>query len=293
MKTSLGLLGLAFLAMGCAQSEDNLYGDPMDASTEFEIAPEGDAAKDSSDSEDAGADANETASDADGVSCTCDQPGCGSCPTVAVVAAGGYGIDATEVTNADYDAWLATHPDASLQTGDCAWNKSYVPSASWPATSGKSLNPVVFVDHCDAAAYCKWARKRLCGAISGGSAAFADFANPSSSQWFHACSAGGSRIYPYGASYSQSACNGADMAAGASVEVGSSTGCEGGYPSLRDMSGNVWEWEDSCTGLGGENDLCRIRGGSYAQASAALTCAAESSLARNSTGQSVGFRCCE
>ena len=237
------------------------------------------------------ADASDAPADAQPGACQCDDPGCGTCPTTKMVAAGGYGIEPTEVTNQAYAAWLATVPDPKLQVGACAWNTSYTPSQAWPATAPNA--PVVYVDWCDAAAYCDWAKQRLCGKIGGGSSAYADFTNPTQSQWQNACSAGGSKTYPYGATYSSTACNGADSGKGAAIDVGSATGCEGGYPELYDMSGNVWEWEDSCSATTGESDLCRIRGGSYSQSSTALGCNADSSLGRNTAGKSVGFRCCE
>jgi formylglycine-generating enzyme required for sulfatase activity len=223
--------------------------------------------------------------------CQCDEPSCGYCPMTKVVAAGGYGILATEVTNEEYATFLATQPKPALQSGACAWNKTFMPSEGWPSTAPKQ--PVVFVDFCDAEAYCRWARLRLCGKIGGGPNPYGDLAVGTSSQWFNACSVGGTRAYPYGATYVGAACNGADYGKGAAVDVGEATGCEGGYPSLHDMSGNVWEWEDSCNGAAGETDLCRIRGGSYSQSETALGCAADSALARSSTGKSVGFRCCE
>ena len=35
----------------------------------------------------------------------------------------------------------------------------------------------------------------------------------------------------------------------------------GGYGGAYDLSGNAYEWEDSCTGWTGDTDNCFIRGG--------------------------------
>lgn len=237
--------------------------------------------------------ADADAADAPPGACQCGDVGCGSCPAGAVVAAGGFTIDALEVTNEAYAAWLALAPEPALQPSVCGWNASFVPSGGWPVAAADAKRPVVWVDHCDAAAYCRWARRRLCGRVGGGANAFGDFADPAKSQWQKACSGAGAKPYPYGAQYQPTACNGADLGAGATLVAGSASGCIGGYPGLFDMSGNVWEWEDACQGSAGAADLCRIRGGSFAQGEAALTCGAESALARNAAGESVGFRCCE
>jgi len=46
------------------------------------------------------------------------------------VPGSGYAIDATEVTNAAYLAWLATKPDPGSQAAACGWNKTFAPAAS-------------------------------------------------------------------------------------------------------------------------------------------------------------------
>jgi len=44
--------------------------------------------------------------------------------------------------------------------------------------------------------------------------------------------------------------------------VASFPGCEGFYPGLFDLEGNVAEWVDSCDGSSGPNDHCTLAGGS-------------------------------
>ncbi len=289
---SLALLLIALLGLGCAQSQE-LTPD-FDAGADgfgfFDATPNVDAAPDAA--LDAPKDAPAVEAGASGA-CQCGSPACGSCPTTVMVAAGGYGIDATEVTNDAYAAYLATNPDPKKQPLECAENTSLLPASGWPPAVGKGSDPVVHVDHCDARAYCKWAKKRLCGKIAGGILPYADFSDAKQSQWHNACSGGGTKTFPYGAQYAGSSCNGADYGASAPIAVGSASACEGGYPGLFDMSGNVWEWEDACNGTAGAADLCRIRGGSHAQNATALGCAADSALPRSGAGKSVGFRCCE
>jgi hypothetical protein len=250
---------------------------------------------------DAGADAATDATpDADGRG-EAGEAGCpvalGGPPLVLVVAGGqAFCVDRTEVTNADYALFLAADAAAlPAAPPTCAWKASHVPGASsWPPASGTEAFPVIAVDWCDAFAYCAWAGKRLCGRIGGGALAPADFADAAASQWFAACSRSGVRAYPYGDVYDNTACNGADFPdADVLRAAGSLPTCVGGYPGLLDMSGNVFEWEDACTGDAGASDACRIRGGGYFSFRASLACAADVTFARSSNGFSdVGFRCC-
>ncbi len=73
--------------------------------------------------------------------------------------------------------------------------------------------------------------------------------------------------------------------------------CQGGSVGLLEMSGNVAEWEDSCTASVGMSDLCAIRGGSYLSDQNALRCDSnQTSLPTTQTrgyaANDVGFRCC-
>ena len=65
-----------------------------------------------------------------------------------------------------------------------------------------------------------------------------------------------------------------------------------GYAGVYDLSGNVWEWEDSCSG-NGPNANCRVRGGAfYSYGGEYLTCGYDNFNYRTSVGSNFGFRCC-
>jgi formylglycine-generating enzyme required for sulfatase activity len=214
----------------------------------------------------------------------------------------GFCIDSTEVTKSQYRAWLENNPSTSSgQPGACSWNGSFVPrtdypslgctAGSWPPSSGTLDHPVVCVDWCDAYAYCKGVGKRLCGKIGGGTGDY-EPADTLTSQWYVACSKGGTQVFPYGNTYDGQACNGEAYGAGATVSVGTLPTCQS-YAGIFDLSGNVVEWEDSCDFHVGSDDFCRSRGGSFAAASAApLRCDHSNSARRNFVYDKQGFRCC-
>jgi hypothetical protein len=218
---------------------------------------------------------------------------------VPVPQGGMYCMDATEVTNREYKQFVtAKGTDTTGQDPWCDWNMSYVPSEGWPA-AGKDDFPVVYIDWCDASAYCRWAGKHLCGKIGGGTYRSGRYADPKQSEWFSACSRGGSLKYPYGCDYDASTCVGFDYDGTAGLQstdvvrpVGSARQCQGGYPGLFDLSGNVLEWEDSCRGNAGANDGCRVRGGSFGGKARSLQCSYDMFANRDFRLQHVGFRCC-
>jgi formylglycine-generating enzyme required for sulfatase activity len=214
-----------------------------------------------------------------------------------------YNIDVTEVTQGQYDDWLATAPLLPPSTdADCGYVTSYAAQGTGYTGNDADHHPVVYVDWCDATAYCQGVGKRLCGAISGGpidNTVVQDEANQS--QWYRACSSAGADTYPYGNAYVRDTCNGFDYwnddsATTQTVPVGTIASCvttQLGFAGVHDLSGNVWEWEDNCsTSLAS----CRIRGGSFANTSdaGALSCGlgTYTGNVRGWTAATVGFRCC-
>ncbi len=299
-RKACGVLALA--SAGCATFLGGNEGilDELDAGADggidAAVAPDASTGADVSEQDapspplDAGPDARDAASDA--------PPPCSGDAGPQGVRVGDFCVDSTEVTNADYQAFLAAKgSDAGGQPATCQWNTTYTPT-TWPPPAASGSVPVAFVDWCDAFAFCAWANKRLCGAPDGGSVGFSDFANASASQWFAACShaADGQHAYPYGNAYAPAACNAADSNdAGTLVDAASFPGCVGGYPGVFDMSGNAAEWEDSCLpgdGAAPQSDPCRTRGGAVDDDAGGLACASAGNRGRATATARTGFRCC-
>jgi hypothetical protein len=68
-------------------------------------------------------------------------------------------------------------------------------------------------------------------------------------------------------------------------------GCEGFYPGLFDLEGNVAEWIDGCVGNTGQNDICYLMGGGFYDQRSYCT-EVYDKYPRNQSAGSFGFRCC-
>jgi hypothetical protein len=230
--------------------------------------------------------------DSDCVSSNCATT-CQACPRdmVSVPVPGGttrYCIDATEVTNDAYSSFLATNPSTAMLPASCSQKTSFVPGM--PIDPARPTYPVTQVDWCDAWGYCAAEGKHLCGRIGGGNTLGGnETGDAHKSEWYNACSRGGSQNYPYPGGYMLGRC--VDRQYQAPRQVGATTGCVGGYTGIFDMSGNVDEWENQCaTGFGG--DQCGARGGNYNDQGNVLTCASVVTRNRTFRSSTVGFRCC-
>lgn len=208
---------------------------------------------------------------------------------MATVTAGTttYCIDVTEVTVGQFAEFLAA-PGAPFDAP--AFCADLALSRPAPDTNPdvKDL-PVRAVQWCFAHAYCRWAGKRLCGAI--GKAGSYDVPTDGRSEWTFACQNGATVTkYSYGTSYDPAACT----TSGAPVRVGSAKACHGTKPpfdAVYDLLGNVAELDNGVGFLAsGAPSSVHGRGGSYADGD--LGCAAAGDFAFGSGLPQVGFRCC-
>lgn len=232
----------------------------------------------------------------------CGTDGCSPCPEVAIIDAGGFGIDATEVTRGAYQAFLADAVDPSTQGPLCTWNQDLAPVEGEEYCEdaydfSNPLLPITCVDWCDAAAYCKWAGKRLCGRIGGPATLLEDEVDdPTKSAWYAACSLGGTRAYPYGDTYDAGFCNVSGGPGSGDVGMcGTYLQCEGGTAGLFDMIGNAEEWEDACSqGPDPSTDNCYIRGGAFHFDELHSRCLSNADRVpdRNFAANDRSFRCC-
>ncbi len=243
------------------------------------------------------------------------------CPA-RMIDLGAFCIDVTEVTRAQYAAFLATKPMVAPRA-ECSWKLEYEPTVDPSRGCTAELvdlakngdHPVTCVDWCDAAAYCKWSGKRLCGAIGGGAEPFKEaivMNDRTKSEWYAACAGDGptARAYPYGDDYQPAACNDrafvGDGGVGGTQPVGAAPTCHGApgspHAAVYDLSGNVYEWVDNCqAGLGDRAlESCVARGGFFghdpATDSAFLQCAFVEPFTvtqpRQHFDDHIGIRCC-
>ncbi len=200
-----------------------------------------------------------------------------------------FAIDRTEVTNAAYALfWKADGGPESPHT------PGSFEGAQWPDVARERPDhPVVGVTWFDAAAYCRWAGKRL----------------PTEAEWEKAARGTDGRVWPWGGAF------GGDTGR-ANVYSGGdgypqSTAPVGRFPSgaspcgALDMAGNVWEWVADWYGSDAyvrsprknpkgpdRGGVRTLRGGSWAATRVyARTTYRNSSFLPTERLRDVGFRC--
>jgi len=150
-------------------------------------------------------------------------------------------LDIYPVTNAAYAELVdGTGHRAPKGTGHRA-PKHWVDRAP---PHGEEDHPVVWLSWFDAAAYAKWAGKRL----------------PTEDEWEYAARGTDGREYPWGHAFSAGCCNARATGLGRTSAVGDFPGGVSPF-GCHDMAGNAWEWTASWA----DTDRVRriLRGGSW------------------------------
>jgi formylglycine-generating enzyme len=209
-----------------------------------------------------------------------------------------FAIDQTEVTVAQFQAYIrATGVVTSAEkagggsTFEAGWEHRR--GWTWKAPFGSAAapnEPVVHVTYDEAAAFCKWAGKRL----------------PTDAQWIEAAYTekrqnptgdfirGVTYPFPVGQTSIGANCLG-DCGITPTVSNAKTSRGRGHAPvattkqgvnGLFDMGGNVWEWVDS-----GDSEQKRTRGGSWWYGQDAMRADYLQSKHRNTSVVYIGFRC--
>jgi gamma-glutamyl hercynylcysteine S-oxide synthase len=163
---------------------------------------------------------------------------------IGPVAVKPFFIDEAEVTNAEYKRFIDSTGYSPKQKQNFL---KHWPEGKMPQELAD--HPVVYVDIDDARAYAKWAGKRL----------------PTEFEWQLAAQGPDNRKWPWGDTFDSNNCNttGTHTLPVRSCPAGRSPyGCY-------NMSGNVWEWTESCRD-DGHTRFTMIRGGSYFNAEGSI-----------------------
>ena len=195
------------------------------------------------------------------------------------VFVGAFEIDKLEVTNQDFDRFVAEtgYVTGAEQAGETSW-RYYA--------KDKPQHPVVKVTWNDAIAFCQWAGKRL----------------PTEAEWEKAARGTDARSYPWGNQWDAARANAKEAGNRGTTAVGSFPAGASPYGVL-DMAGNVSEWTsdwfqpypgypggDSEAQYFGEKYRV-IRGGGWFSDQNLVRTTERSASSMTLANDDVGFRC--
>ena len=207
-----------------------------------------------------------------------------------------YYIGRYPVTNAEFERFVAASghkPRAEKDDKGRVWQGDkweWVKGANWchpsgPASSitGKERHPVVQVSWDDAAAYAKWAGKRL----------------PTEAEWEKAARGTDGRTWSWGDEWVDGKCNTAEARVGDTTPVGRYSPAGDSPYGVADMAGNVCEWTadwyERYPGSTHQSDEYGhkyrvLRGGSWRRNLSLARCASRYGYFPDGWGDFVGFR---
>lgn len=223
----------------------------------------------------------------------------------------------TEVTRAQYRAFMDASGHRMAQTGCNTWRRNrvigFVREHSWdnPGYPQAETHPVVCVSHADAGAYATWLAARTGKPYRLLSSSEFEYATRAGTRgpWFWGLKSGDACAYA----------NIADDTFRRSFDSAPTFGCNDGYEhtapagsfapnpwGLHDMLGNAWEWTDDChhddmagvptdgsawqSADGGDCSRRIPRGGSWVSGTDWVRAAAQSTDGATYQSQLLGFR---
>ncbi len=206
---------------------------------------------------------------------------------------GNYCIDRTEVPVRAVMSWVDA--GSFVPDGISFFCEGYSGDlySDWSSVSPDTSYPAIYVNWCNAEAFCLANGKRLCGAIGGGYLSVEDdvlagdlggLVDPNESEWYRACTGGGDGDGDqpgHCAQYPEPL-----------EPVGSRAGCEGGYPGLFDMIGNAAEWVGAWTYWEHDPDYWGWMSPYYAVHQGYASCTGVNIKESPVGSTSVSFRCC-
>lgn len=169
-------------------------------------------------------------------------------------------VDRYPVTNSEYKRFV----DSTRHPFPAHWRGGTYPE-------GKADHPVVQVRWSDAAAYARWAGKRL----------------PTEAEWEKAARGTDGREYPWGNEFDKDKCNTNESGIWDTTPVGQYSPAGDSPYGVGDMAGNVWEWTAN-----GSGPIPRpLRGGSWLDSRHEARCTSRRKHTPSRRNDFIGFRC--